>query len=86
VGTTPLFSYTRTSGQVSDLIFGNPTASLLGDGTAALRSLSGLLEDRQWSQQEARAVARIMPWGNAVPIVAALNAMIIGLPEHPRQR
>lgn len=73
IGKDAMFSHTRTTGQTSDMIFGNPTTGGIDDLFLALRSMSGLLDDREWSQEEARSVSRILPFGNALPIVTILN-------------
>lgn len=80
-GQDPWFAHTRTSGQVSNLFFGNPGTGLIDDATLATRALAGLFEDRRWSQEEARAIARVMMFGNSLPIVMGMNALISDLPE-----
>jgi hypothetical protein len=81
-GQDPWFSHTRTSGQVSNLFFGNPGTGLIDDATHATRALAGLFEDRRWSQDEARAIARVMMFGNLLPVTLGMNALISDLPEH----
>lgn len=71
-----LFTHTRTTGQVSNMLFGNPTTGGLDDLTQALRAGSGLMEGREWSGEEARAMTRILPFGNAIPMVMGLNSLI----------
>jgi hypothetical protein len=69
------------------MIFGNPTTGGVDDVVAATRALAGLFEDRDWSQEEARQIQRILPFGNSVPIMMILNGMINDLPEYaPRDR
>ncbi|RWP18871.1 MAG: hypothetical protein EOR00_09550 [Mesorhizobium sp.] len=77
----PWFSFTRSTGQVSDAVMGNPTTGLLTDIPQATRSISGLFEDREWSQEEARNLVRVLPFGNALPIVMGLNGMIADQPQ-----
>lgn len=81
LGQDAMFSHTRTTGQVSNMLLGNPTTGGLDDIAQGFRALSGLAEDREWSQEEARALPRLLPFGNAVPITSGLNAMIADLPE-----
>lgn len=81
-GQDAIFSHTRTTGQVSNMLFGSPTTGGIDDVIQAGRSLAGLFEGRDWSQEEARAIPRILPFGNMVPIVAALNTMIHDMPEY----
>lgn len=81
VGSQPFFSHARTTGQVSNMILGNPTTGGIDDLAEAFHGLGRLAEDREWSQQEARALFRVLPFGNAIPITAGLNVMIADLPE-----
>lgn len=86
-GQDAIFSHTRTTGQVSNMLFGSPTTGGIDDVVQAGRAIAGLFEGRDWSQEEARAIPRILPFGNMVPIVAALNTMIHDMPEYaPRDR
>jgi hypothetical protein len=48
----------------------------------ASAAFAGLFEDREWSQDEARSMARVMMFGNFVPVTAAINAMISDMPAH----
>lgn len=81
------FSHTRTTGQVSNMFFGNPTTGGLDDIVQAGRAVAGLFRDGEWSQEEARAIPRILPFGNMVPMVMGLNALISDMPEFaPRDR
>jgi hypothetical protein len=82
-GNDALFSYTRTTGQASNMLFGNPTMGGIDDLTQATRGVAGLFRDGQWSQDEARSLTRILPFGNALPITMGLNAAISDLPKHP---
>lgn len=81
VGSQPVFSHARTTGQVSNMILGNPTTGGIDDLAEAFHGLARLGEDREWSQEEARALFRVLPFGNAIPITAGLNVMIADLPE-----
>ncbi|PLP55550.1 hypothetical protein CYK37_30125 [Mesorhizobium loti] len=82
-GQNSLFSYTRTTGQASNMLFGNPTMGGLDDLTQATRGVAGLSRDGQWSQEEARSLTRILPFGNSLPIVMGLNALISDMPKRP---
>ncbi|RVB05686.1 phage tail tip lysozyme [Mesorhizobium sp. M7A.F.Ca.CA.004.02.1.1] len=79
-GQNALFSHTRTTGQTSNMIFGNPTTGGLDDIAQAFKGLSGLAQDRSWSQEEARALARVIPFGNSLPVTTGMSAMIGDLP------
>ena len=81
-GRDAMFSHTRTTGQASNMLFGNPSTGGLDDVVMATRSLAGLFEDREWSQEEARALQRVAIFGNAVPPMMLLNGMIHDLPEY----
>ncbi|MDX0260523.1 hypothetical protein GOC60_04770 [Sinorhizobium meliloti] len=86
-GQDAVFSHTRTTGQVSNMLFGNPTTGGVDDLVQAGRAIAGLFGDHEWSQEEARAIPRILPFGNMVPVVMGLNALIHDLPEFaPRDR
>ncbi|MER8385257.1 phage tail tip lysozyme [Mesorhizobium sp. M1380] len=80
-GQDTLFSYTRTTGQASNMLFGNPTTGGVDDLYQAGRSMAGLFRDGEWSQDEARKVSRVLMFGNALPIVMGLNGWISGMPE-----
>ncbi|MDX1102269.1 hypothetical protein GOL81_23160 [Sinorhizobium medicae] len=87
LGKDAVFSHTRTTGQVSNMLFGNPTTGGVDDLVQAGRALAGLFRADGWSQEEARAIPRILPFGNMVPIVMGLNALIHDMPEFaPRER
>ena len=87
LGQNGVFSNTRTTGQVSDMFLGNPTTGGLGDTFQALRAGAGVFRGDGWSQEEARAITRVLPFGNSIPIVMGLNPMIAPLPEFaPRDR
>ncbi|KAA3452730.1 hypothetical protein C7I87_00695 [Mesorhizobium sp. SARCC-RB16n] len=80
-GQDTLFSYTRTTGQASNMWLGNPTTGGLDDIYQAGQSVAGLFKDREWSQDEARKVSRVLMFGNALPLVMGLNGLISGQPE-----
>lgn len=77
----PVFSNSRTTGQVTDLLWGNPTASLGRDLQSASRGAFGALRQGDLSQEEWRNIVRILPFGNAIPVVTALNLLIRDNPE-----
>ncbi|MER8582674.1 hypothetical protein NKG95_28900 [Mesorhizobium sp. M1423] len=78
-----LFSYTRTTGQTSNMLFGNPTVGGIDDVMQASRGIAGLFREGEWSQDEARSLARVSVFGNALPITMGLNGLIADLPKHP---
>lgn len=80
-GANPVFSHTRSTGQVSNMMFGNPAMGGLDDLAEAFRGISRGVTEGDYSQEEARAFARILPFGNAVPASMGLNALISDLPE-----
>ncbi|UDL90041.1 hypothetical protein LGH82_01110 [Mesorhizobium sp. PAMC28654] len=86
-GQDAVFSHTRTTGQTSNMMFGNPTTGGLDDLMLAFRSLTALAQDRRWSQEEARALFRVLPFGNSIPITTAVSTMVGNLPEFaPRNK
>jgi len=76
------FTCSRTSGQDTDTALGNPTTGGIDDVYKAGISLSGLLTEGEWFQQEARAILRVLPFGNALPAVIFANVMIGDLPKY----
>jgi len=80
------FSNTRTTGQVSDALWGNPTTGGYQDVLQALKAGAGLSRGDGWSQEEARSITRVLPFGNVLPLVMGLNPLIANLPEFaPRE-
>lgn len=77
----PWFSHTRTTGQATDAFFGNPTTGGIDDIFQAIRSIKGLTEDREWSQEEVRNLVRPIIFGNSLPVVTFLNSQIGDMPE-----
>ncbi len=77
----PVFSHTRTTGQATDAILGNPTSGGVNDIFQAVRAMKGLTEDREWSQEEVRNLVRPIIFGNSLPIVTGLNHVIRDMPE-----
>ncbi len=86
IGYKPEFSYSRTTGQTSGLWTGNPTLSLLDDLPKAIGATRGLLHG-DLSQEEARAVWKLVPFNNAFGFMQAFNWGISRLRERaPRSR
>ena len=81
-GQDSLFSHTRTSGQVSNIFFGNPSMALFDDVPQATRGLINGLTQGGYSQEEARALLRVLPWGNALPVLLPFQKLISDLPEY----
>ncbi|RWC31558.1 phage tail tip lysozyme [Mesorhizobium sp.] len=79
----PAFSFARTTGQASNMWLGNPTTGGIEDTLNATQALAGLASDRDWSQQEARNLLRVLPFGNAIPIVVVLSGLISDQPQRP---
>jgi hypothetical protein len=80
-GVSPQFDF-RTTGQTTDILFGNPTTGLLDD----LQKFSkGIVrppyEGRDRSQTEYRNIARVFPFQNWMPASALLSTMIKDAPE-----
>lgn len=78
----PLFDF-RTTGQGQSAILGNPTAGfLLDDLPASVGALSQpLMNGREMSQQEARALGRMSGFSNFLPTSWLFNSMIRDLPR-----
>lgn len=80
-GYDPVFAYGRSTGLASGAL-GNPTLDLLDNATAAVGGAIGALrEDRNYSQQDARAATSILPWQNAMGIRNTLNLITQDLPR-----
>lgn len=77
----PQFDF-RTTGQGQEMLLGNPTMGLIfNDGPLMAAGITRpFAEDRGMSQQEARAIARVAPFQNFLPVAGALNWMIGDLP------
>ncbi len=86
LGYKPQFSYSRTTGQTSDLLFGNPGTGLVNDVATAAGALRGVAHSNP-SQEEMRAIMKLLPFGNAFGFMQAHNWAISGLSERtPRDR
>lgn len=83
----PTFDF-RTTGQPMQGVTGNPSVGFANDVIGAARSIARpVIEDRSMSQEEARALQRVAPFQNFLPVTALLNSLIRGLPEKsPRER
>ena len=60
----PVFGY-RMSDQPSNAIWGNPTAGLYDSASKGFSSIvSAVRSDNDFTQADARNVAKVFPWGN----------------------
>lgn len=85
-GYKPEFSYSRTTGQTSNIILGNPTGGLLDDIPNAVSAVRGAFHG-DMSQEEERALFKLLPFSNAFGIMQANNYLISGLnPRTPSSR
>lgn len=87
-GIDPMFSQSRTTGQNSTTWFGAPSTGYLDDfGSATGAMIRSFTADGDWSQEEARAITRALPFGNTLPVVLGTNYLIGDLPRYkPRER
>ncbi|QDB99517.1 hypothetical protein [Mesorhizobium sp. 8] len=77
----PTFDF-RTTGQPMQGVTGNPTVGFANDVIGAMSSVARpAIEGRSMSQEEARAVQRLAPFQNFLPLSALFNSLISGLPE-----
>ncbi|MBY5849795.1 hypothetical protein HFN51_04385 [Rhizobium leguminosarum] len=81
MGFNAQFSYARTTGQTSNVLFGNPTFGLLDDITQGTKAAAGIARSGDLSQEELRAFQKIAPFGNALPALGLYNTMISDNPE-----
>lgn len=80
-GNKPFFDF-RTTGQPTDIMFGNPTMSLIDDVNKASKGLVSPWKDgHERSQQEYRNIARVFPLQNWMPAAGLLSTMIHQAPE-----
>ncbi|QWK78617.1 phage tail tip lysozyme [Ochrobactrum sp. BTU1] len=88
LGFDPQFSATRTSGQTSDLLFGNPTMGLFDDiRTGVGGAATALREGEPMSQQTARTLMGLGLFQNFLPVTMGFNSLISDLPEYtPKKR
>lgn len=71
---------TRASGTGSSFL-NNPTFDLLNTTQKAIGGAARGLREGGWSQGEARATARTLPFQNMLPVIPLLNHLISGQPE-----
>ncbi|CAB4139558.1 hypothetical protein UFOVP347_37 [uncultured Caudovirales phage] len=77
-GFDPMFDF-RTTGQASDVFFGNPTVGLMNDALAIPRGLSEAARG-DFGQQDARGMVRALPFQNFLPFTSLYNTLISDLP------
>jgi hypothetical protein len=72
----------RSTAQASDVWFGSPVLSLAGDVQAASAAMiQPWAQGYEMSQQEKRALARVLPFGNTIPVMTGLSLMVGDDPE-----
>lgn len=77
----------RTTGQTSDLLFGNPTMSFMDNLSKGLGgTINSLADGRSPSQAEIRQLVGLAPFSNLLPITAGLSYLIQDLPERSPAR
>jgi hypothetical protein len=81
LGGNAQFSYARTTGQTSNILFGNPTFGLLDDIAGATKAGAGAMRSGPLSQEELRAFQKISAFGNALPALISYNTLISDNPE-----
>lgn len=87
MGFDPQFSSTRTSGQTSDILFGNPTMGLFDDIRSGVGGAArALREGEPVSQQTMRTLLSLGIFQNFLPVTMATNALISDLPEYTPKR
>jgi hypothetical protein len=83
--TDPIFDF-RTTGQSTDILFGNPSSDLLdsvGQGIGALTK--PMIEGRAPAQSEIQSGLRMLPFQNLHGVTQMINLLLgeSGLPERP---
>lgn len=81
----PVFSNSRSSGQASSALFGIPSVSVVTDSFKAIKGGVNAAKDGM-SQEEERAMLRILPFAQAMPFVEFNNTLISGVGELPHNR
>jgi hypothetical protein len=72
----------RSSGQSSSLLFGNPTVSTLDSiGKGLGGAINSFVDDRPMSQAEVRSGVGLLPWANTLPFATGLSYLVQDLPE-----
>lgn len=71
---------TRASGTASSFL-GNPTIDLVDTAFKASNGVFRAARQGRYSQSEARTVARILPFSNAIGFMPLLNVMVSEMPE-----
>ncbi|MDH1269630.1 hypothetical protein N5C81_18595 [Rhizobium pusense] len=79
----PLFD-ARSTAMGADAIFGNPSADLAQSGLDALGVAGKQLHGKRFSQQDARVLARVLPFQNLNGVAQLLSTFISPLPEWSR--
>ncbi len=83
MGIDPMFSHTRSSGQVSDALFGNPYTSALNSIQQGVSGVAQAVRDgHEVDQKTARTLFSLLPYRNFMPIQMMLNHFISDLPEY----
>lgn len=77
----------RSSGQASDVWFGNPSTGLFDDVSKAAAGLSQAATGRRGlTKDDLSNTARAFPWGNTIPMVTLMNFLGHGLRDRPATR
>jgi hypothetical protein len=77
----PIFD-TRTSGQASDLWFGNPFTGGIDDIHKALKGLTEpFIKGRAFTKEDVQSSIRPLLWQNALPVTILMNYLTRGMPD-----
>ena len=82
----PMFDF-RTSQQASDGILGNPTFALFNDlRKGSQGAFRPLMDSRQMSQEEFKAITRLTALQNWMPLASIYSTMVRDMPRKPPRR
>jgi len=77
----------RSTGQSSDILFGNPFGSFIDSAAKGIGgAVDSFYSDRPYSQAEARQIFSLLPYSNMIPFALGISKLIEDMPERaPRK-
>lgn len=87
LGDDPIFAYGRSTDLASSVFRGNPSVDLVNKALGSVGNLAkpAARDDYEFSQENARDLASLMAWSNAMGIQNMLNALTGDLPARSRK-
>ncbi|WP_412057717.1 hypothetical protein [Bartonella sp. DGB2] len=79
----PQFSNVRSSGSSMSALWGSPTVDLMNSASTIFKmTADGATSDKGFTQSQIKAIFRLLPWGNSLPLIAGINGLIEDHPHH----